>query len=123
MLSSFSSTSEVDVAAVVGVRSSCFVAVLQTAVEVVGVAENVVITASSVGSGMLQADPAPKQKLVPECLLKSTEAISSSRLCSADTNTQNAETEKHLRQETGIFLHNNQQNKSFQTLLPQVKDL
>lgn len=95
MLGSFGSTSEGDVVAVVGIRSLCFVAVLQTAVEVVGVAENVVITASSVGSGMLQADTAPEQKLEPECLLKSTEAISSSRLCSADTNThihtQNAE--------------------------------
>lgn len=100
MFGSFSSTSEGDVVAVAGIRSLCFVAVLQTAVEVVGVAENVVITASSVGSGMLQADTAPEQKLVPECLLKSTEAISSSRLCSADMNTHTHKTQRSKKTET-----------------------
>lgn len=48
--------------------------------------EHVDITASSVGSGTLQADAAAKQKPAAECLLKSTEAISSSRLYS-DTQT------------------------------------
>lgn len=60
-------------------RSPCAAAALQTAVEAVGV--DVVISASSVGSGALQGDAA-EQKPVPECLLKSTEAISSSRLYS-----------------------------------------
>lgn len=66
------------------IRSPCGAAGPQTAVEVV----EVVITASSVGSGSLQADVAAKQKPVPECLLKSTEAISSLRLYS---NTQNTD--------------------------------
>lgn len=52
----------------------------------------VVITASSVGSPKLQADTAAKQGPVPERLVKSTEAISSSRLYSnTQTHTQNAE--------------------------------
>lgn len=76
MFSRGSSTSVAESVAVGELRSPCGGAGLQTAVEV---DEQVVITASSVGSGTLQA---ATQKPEPECLLKSTEAISSSRLYS-----------------------------------------
>lgn len=85
MFSSGISTSVAESVAAGEIRSLCGAAGLQTAVEV---DEHVVITASSVGSRILQADAAAKQKPVPECLLKSTEAISSSRLYS-NTQTQN----------------------------------
>lgn len=90
MFSSDSSTSVVDSREVGEIR--------RPAVEV---DEHVVITASSVGSGTLQADAAAKQKPAAECLLKSTEAISSSRLYS-DTQTQrtqNREEKKMLRED------------------------
>ena len=45
-----------------------------------GVAVDVVIAASRVGSGILQQADVAEEK--PECLLRSTEAISSSRLYS-----------------------------------------
>lgn len=64
----------------------------------VGVDEHVVITSSSVGLGILQADAAAKEKPVPECLLKRTEAISSSRLYS-DTQTQQKTETKRRRRE------------------------
>lgn len=57
--------------------------------------EHVVTAASSVGSGVLQADAAAKQKPAPECLLNSTEAISSSRLYS------NGQTHKECRTQRG----------------------
>lgn len=60
-------------------------AALQTAVRCE--AADVVISPSRVGSATLQADGAEQK---PECLLRSTEAISSSRLYSK-TQTQNAE--------------------------------
>lgn len=69
MFSSGSSTSDAESVA----------AGLQTAVEV---GEHEVTAASSVASGVLQADAAAKQKPAPECLLNSTEAISSPRLYS-----------------------------------------
>lgn len=54
---------------------------------------DVVIAASRVGSGILQRADVAEQK--PECLLKSTEAISSSRLYSnTHTYTHTAEEEK-----------------------------
>lgn len=76
MFSGSSSTSVAESVAAGEKRNPC------GAAGVVEVDEHVVITASSVGSGILQADATAKQKPVPECLLKSIEAISSSRLYS-----------------------------------------
>lgn len=70
-----SSTSVAESGAVGEIGSPCRAALLQTAVEVV----EVVISASRVGSAILQAEGAEQK---PEPLLKSTEAISSSRLYS-----------------------------------------
>lgn len=95
MFSSGISTSVAESVAAGEIRSLCGAAGLQTAVEV---DEHVVITASSVGSRILQAEAAAKQKPVPECLLKSTEAISSSRLYS---NIQTQNTEQRRRDEMG----------------------
>ena len=92
---SSSSTSVAESVAAGEIRSPCGAAGLQTAVEA---DEHVVMTASSVGSGMLQA---AKEKPVPECLLKSTEAISSSRLYS-DTQ-KKAESRTERREKMGTF--------------------
>lgn len=108
MSSSSSSTSVAESGAVGEIRSPCSAAALQTAVEVevVDVDENVVIRASSVGSGILQANAAAEQKPVPECLLKSTEAISSSRLYS------NTQTHREVEKEMGTFERRQREKKS-----------
>lgn len=88
-----SSTSAAESVAVGEIRSQCGAAVLQTAVDVVR-------SASRVGSVVLQAG-VDEQKPVPECLLKSIEAISSSRLCS-NTHAECRQEEKkwqHLRED------------------------
>lgn len=67
------------------------------------------ITASSVGSGILQAAAAAEQR--PECLLKRTEAISSSRLYS-NTHTAEKYRKKHLREDKKTRNHSEQINPS-----------
>lgn len=86
MIKSSSSTSVAESAGVGDIRSPC-----GAVVEVVD--EHVVITASSVSSGTLQAASAAESKPEQECLLKSTEAISSSRLYS-NTHTEHSQVEK-----------------------------
>lgn len=88
MFSRGSSTSVTESVEVGEIRRPCGAAGLQTAVEV---DEHMVITASIGGSGALQTGAAAKEKPMPECLLKSTEAISSSRLYS------NTQTHRHTK--------------------------
>jgi len=89
MFKSSSGTSEAESVVVGEIRSPC-----GAGVEVVDA--HVVITASSVSSRLLQAaSAAAASKPVQECLLKSTEAISSSRLYSdIQTHVEGQKTEK-----------------------------